>query len=146
MNATAMGSLLVWLVSMQLVFCRSQNPDTSESGRVSRRVSRRAFPYIHIPRCRFGSLYGELARWVLRLLGWGRSAQKTAALQQQQQQQQRPGGVPLLPTAASAPAVLPTVGSSAAPGFRGPDGGRGQGFDAAWGRGAAQASRPQQGP
>jgi hypothetical protein len=41
--------------------------------------------------CRFGSLYGELARFVLRLLGFRPKDKQHPEQQQQQQQQQQQG-------------------------------------------------------
>ena len=114
-----------------------------------------AVPCEACPMHRFGSLYGELARWVLRLLGWGRAARKAAELEQAQQQalaSGQPGSQPLLPPAmlppqpqqqqqqgqAVMPASAPLAIPAAAPAAGRQTGSGGVGFDAAWVGGAGR--------
>lgn len=84
------------------------------------------------PSCRFGSLYGELARFVLRLLGF-KTKDKQQAQQQQQPggpqgaAQQQPGPSPGRP--AVKPHGLPGMPAARAPAGAGSGGGQ---WDTLW--------------
>jgi hypothetical protein len=92
--------------------------------------------------CRAGSLYGELARFVLRLLGYKAPAKAAPAECAPGEAAPAPGGLPgglpgapvrgALPGAPAAPA--PAAPRSVLPGAPAAGGGRARSWDGVWGK------------